>query len=92
MEEQRIERTLVREVKKRGGLALKFVSPGFRGVPDRILLAPEGRIAFAEVKAPGKKPRPLQIKISKMIKSLGFEVYVIDSDAGVDKMIQEIFG
>jgi len=61
MREKEIEKKLVLEAKKRGGLAVKFVSPGFDGMPDRILLMPEGKIAFVEVKAPGKHPRPLQM-------------------------------
>ena len=60
LRESLIERKLVIEVKKRGGLAVKFVSPGLDGVPDRLVLLPMGRIAFVEVKRHGEKPRPLQ--------------------------------
>lgn len=59
--EKDLERKLVKAVRDSGGLALKFVSPGMAGVPDRLLLFPEGRVAFVEVKAPGEKPRPLQV-------------------------------
>lgn len=52
MDEIRIEKALIKEVKARGGLALKFVSPGFDGVPDRLILLALGHIAFVEVKAP----------------------------------------
>ena len=51
--EKKIEQKLVREVKKKGGIAPKWVSPGFAGIPDRIVLLPKGKIAFVEVKAPG---------------------------------------
>ena len=61
MREKVIEQRLIKAVRQSGGLALKFVSPGFNGVPDRLLLFDGGRAAFAEVKAPGEKPRPLQI-------------------------------
>ena len=57
MREKEIEKKLTLEAKKRGGLAVKFVSPGFDGMPDRILLMPEGKMAFVEVKSPGKRPR-----------------------------------
>lgn len=55
-EENRIERHLAMSVKKMGGMAVKFVSPGLDGVPDRIVLLPGRKIAFVELKAPGKKP------------------------------------
>ena len=58
--------------KKRKGMALKFVSPGMNGVPDRIVLMPDGKMAFVELKAPGKKPRPLQLKRKRMLERLGF--------------------
>ena len=58
--EKIIEQKLVREVKERGGICPKLTSPGFDGMPDRIVLLPRGRMAFVEVKAPGEKPRPLQ--------------------------------
>ena len=55
MRESEIEKRLKNAVKMRGGLALKFVSPNFNGVPDRLLLLPEGKAAFAELKATGRK-------------------------------------
>lgn len=62
MRENVIERQLVMAVKKMGGMAVKFVSPGLDGVPDRIVLLPDKKMAFVELKAPGKKLRPLQEK------------------------------
>ena len=62
MREKTIEAKLVTAAKRLGGLALKFVSPGFDGVPDRLVLLPGGRLAFIELKAPGKKLRPLQVR------------------------------
>ena len=53
MRESIVEKKFAAEVKKRGGLAVKFVSPGFNGVPDRLVLFPGGRMAFVELKAPG---------------------------------------
>ena len=60
MREKEVEQKLVKAVKLAGGFCLKFTSPGFDGVPDRLVLLPRGRIAFIELKAPGKKPRALQ--------------------------------
>ena len=72
MREKVIERKLVQAVRQCGGLALKFVSPGFNGVPDRLLLFPDGRLAFCEVKAPGQNPRPLQLRRFAQLRALGF--------------------
>ena len=90
MNEKYIERKLVEAVKKSGGLAPKFVSPGFDGVPDRIILLPSGRMAFAELKAPGKVMRPLQVRRKKQLEALGFKVFVIDGIDRIGGVIDEI--
>ena len=79
MRESTVERELVTEAKKRGGFALKFVSPGLDGVPDRLVLFPGGRLAFVELKAPGKKMRPLQVRRAEQLRALGFRVYCVDN-------------
>ena len=66
MREKIIEQKLVTAVKNHGGICPKFVSPGFDGMPDRLLLLPHGRFAFVEVKASGEKPRPLQTLRSRI--------------------------
>ncbi|MCR4638254.1 VRR-NUC domain-containing protein [Ruminococcus sp.] len=90
MEEKFIEHKLREIVRERGGIALKFVSPGFSGVPDRLVLMPNGKIAFVEVKAPGEKPRALQVSRHKLLRRLGFKVYVLDSMAGIQRIIEEV--
>lgn len=75
-----------------GGLALKFISPGYDGVPDRIVLFPGGRIAFVEVKAPGKTLRPLQVRRKRQLESLGFKVYVLDAAEQIDEILKAIGG
>ena len=77
MRESYIERKLVTETKKRGGLCEKWNS-GTAGWPDRIILMPDGKVGFVEVKAPGKKPRKLQLHRHKQISALGLRVYVLD--------------
>ena len=89
-EESSIERILARKVKKMGGMAVKFVSPGLDGVPDRIVLLPDRKMAFVELKAPGKKPRALQEKRKRQLESLGFPVYVIDGAEQIGGVLDEI--
>lgn len=88
--EKDIELMLIKEVKKVGGLALKFVSPGYAGMPDRLLLIAKGKIAFVEVKAPHKKPRPLQLVRHKELERLGFKVYVLDDEKQIGGIINAI--
>ncbi|MDP4176140.1 MAG: VRR-NUC domain-containing protein [Bacteroidota bacterium] len=87
MRESRIEKRLKEEIEKIGGKALKFVSPGMSGVPDRIVLLPHGRIIFIELKALGEKPKPLQEYRAKELRQLGFEVRCIDSLEGIKHLI-----
>ena len=90
MREKVIEQKLVKAVKQMGGICPKFVSPGFDGMPDRLVLLPFGRIAFVEVKAPNKKPRPLQEARHRLLNRLGFNVYVLDDTEQIGGIIDEI--
>ena len=90
MREKTLEQKFRAAVKAVGGLALKFTSPGFDGVPDRIVLLPGGKMAFVEVKAPGEKPRPLQLARHRLLRRLGFKVYVLDDGSQIGGMIDEI--
>ncbi len=90
MREKSLERALVRAVSNLGGIALKFVSPGMAGVPDRLVLLPGGKLAFVEMKAPGKAPRPLQRLRHEQLRELGFRVYVVDGKGKIGEMLVEI--
>ena len=90
--EKAIEQKLVKAVKATGGMCLKFVSPGTNAVPDRIILIALGKIAFVEVKAPGEKPRPLQVARIRQIRNLGFKVFVLDDENQIEAIIEEIIG
>ena len=90
MREKAIEQKLSLMVKKRGGICPKFVSPGYDGMPDRIVLLPGCHFAFVEVKAPGKKLRPLQIARHKLLTRLGFKVYVLDNEEQIGGILDEI--
>lgn len=88
MKEKILERRLVLAVKKAGGVCPKFISPGLDGMPDRLILLPGGRIAFAEVKRHGEKPRPLQAARHGMLRRLGFAVYVLDDEAQIENILK----
>lgn len=92
MREKMIEQKLVEAVKENGGICPKLVSPGTDGMPDRLVLLPHGRVAFVEVKAPGRKPRPLQLARHRLLRRLGFKVYVLDDIDQIDKILMEIGG
>jgi hypothetical protein len=88
--EKQIEARLRERVKNNGGLALKFVSPGCRGVPDRLIFLPGGRIFLVELKKPGGKLTLLQEKMKKKFEDMGFKFYVIDSYELVEEFINEV--
>ena len=90
MREKTIESKLVKAVKNLGGLAPKFISPGLDGVPDRLVLLPGGKIAFIELKAPGKELRPLQVRRKRQLEALGFSVYCIDIPDQIGAILNEI--
>ena len=94
MREKVIEQKLVQAVKRAGGLAVKFTSPGFDGMPDRLVILPMNYMAFVEVKSPGGKPRSLQVKRHELLRRLGCRVFVLD-DAGkiaelMSAMLEEV--
>ena len=90
MREKYIEQQLVRAVKTIGGICPKFVSPGTDGMPDRMILLPGCRIGFVEVKAPGKKPRSLQVKRHAQLMRLGFPIFILDDPRQIPGIIEEV--
>ena len=90
MREKTIEQKLVKAVKAVGGIALKLTCPGWGGVPDRLILLPDTRLAFVEVKAPGETLRPLQVKRKRQLETLGFSVYCIDNAGQIGGVLDEI--
>ena len=90
MREKSIEQKLIVAVRAAGGLAPKFVSPGWDGVPDRIVLFPSGRMAFVELKSPGKVVRPLQMRRKRQLENLGFKVFCVDGVEQIAGVIEKI--
>lgn len=90
MREKEVEAALVKAVKKRNGMALKFVSPGLDGVPDRIVLLTDGKLAFIELKRPGGRMRKLQEKRKAQLEALGFRVYCVNDKDEIGGILDEI--
>lgn len=86
--EREIELVLRREALARGGRALKFVSPGTGGVPDRIVLLPGGLVCFVELKAPGRKPRASQQVMLRRLYGLGCRTATVDNAKSARRLIQ----
>lgn len=88
--EKKIEAKFRDKIKSLGGRALKFISPGNAGVPDRLVILPGNRIGFAELKRPGGKTTKLQDRQIAFIKKLGCFVMVVDSEEKIDKFIERL--
>ena len=90
MNEKTIERKLVKTAENMGGIALKFVSPGFDGVPDRVGRFPGGCAGFVELKSPGKTMRPLQVRRKRQLESPGFKVFCVDGTEQIEEVLNAI--
>ena len=92
MLEKELEKKFKYQIEKRGAMVLKFVSPGKAGVPDRLVLLPYGRAVFVEFKAPGEKPRSLQVHVMKELEGKKFDCWVIDNPGLIRLFEQCYFG
>lgn len=90
MREKTIEDYLISKVTGLGGMALKLNSSSGSGLPDRMVLMPRGKIYFVELKAPGRKPRPIQEAMHYVLRNMGFKVFVIDTKEKVGVFTNEI--
>ena len=88
--EKDIEGYLKSRVEKLGGLALKLPASLYRGIPDRMILLPGARVAFAETKVPGEEPRGTQRYWHRILKGLGVKVFVPKTKEDVEAMLNEI--
>lgn len=90
MREREIEKYLVDRVRKMGGAALKFVSPGCTGVPDRLVILPGGKVGFLELKAPGEKLRKEQYYRIMQLRTLRCYADAADSREDVDRFLHSL--
>lgn len=87
MLEKQIEQYLGKRIKEQGGMSIKMTS--LIGIPDRLVLLPEGRCIFVELKSPGERPRKIQLKRMEQLRALGFKAYIVDSYERVDEVIHD---
>lgn len=87
-----MERLLVRLVRAAGGQCHKWVSPGRRGAPDRIVLLPGARVAFVEVKAPGCVGTDQQRYVQDALGRLGFSVFTVDTPEQCARLVANLTG
>lgn len=90
--EKWLEAQLQQEVEKRGGLCLKWVSPGWAGAPDRIVITSFGRVVFCELKSTGKRLRPLQRKRIAQLLAVGMRTWVVSTRQELEAFLGEVFG
>lgn len=89
--EAALEAYLRSVVTSAGGLCLKWVSPGYTGVPDRMILMPGGKVYFVELKSPGKRERPRQQYVQRQLHKLGFSVFPsVDSVETIEQILEVI--
>jgi len=91
MRESQIEARLVQGVKARGGMCMKFTSPGLPGVPDRIVLTPTGRIYFVELKTEIGRLANIQKWVIGELQKRGAEVRVVKGPEAVKDFLREVF-
>lgn len=90
MLEKEVEGRMVRMVKERGGLCLKFVSPNNPGVPDRIIITPEGRVVFVELKTETGRLANIQKWQIDEMKKRGADVRVVNGWPAARALVEEV--
>lgn len=98
MRESTIEQYLVDQVKTKGGEVRKVKWIGRHGAPDRIVMLPPtplgegirlpGKTLWVELKAPGEKAKPHQVREHERMRRMGQRVEVVDSFERVDEVLQ----
>lgn len=92
MKESTLEKYLVKEITNLNGLCLKWVAPGTRGVPDRIIIMPEGKTYFVEMKQEKGKLHPLQKYVHRQFENRDHKVYVLWNKEQVNTFIRMVGG
>ena len=88
--ERTLEQFFRRETAKRRGWAIKLIPATLVGFPDRVVLGPGPAIGFAELKKPGGKLTPAQVRWIQVLTDFGFIAKVIDSKEGAVAFLDEV--
>lgn len=87
--EKLLEKKLRIKIEELGGYCWKLPAIHVSGIPDRLCLLPMGRAFFVEVKTTKEKAQPLQLLWHKKLREIGFEVYVVDTSAQIEEIIEK---
>jgi VRR-NUC domain len=87
--EAALEGRLANRVKKKKGVILKLPALWYTGIPDRLILLPQARVIFVELKRKGKKARKNQIRWIKLLRSLGFKAMVVAGTEQLNKFMDK---
>ncbi len=90
MKESEIERWLVSQIKAMGGIADKFVSPGNPGVPDRIIVMPDGRVIFAELKTEIGRLSNIQKWQRERYRRMGVDYRIVKGMKAARELVKEL--
>ena len=88
--EKALEAELRERCKALGWMCIKLTSQYQRGLPDRLILMPGGRVCFVEIKTTGKKPTALQKLTHERLRALGYRVEVVDTTESLDNLIVDL--
>jgi hypothetical protein len=88
--EKFLEDKLRKAIKRKGGLALKFTSPGTVGVPDRLIIMPGDKLYLVEMKCPEGQISPIQDAMQGLIKIIGTPVHNIFDESELSKFLEFI--
>lgn len=88
MLEKNIESKMKYFCERNGGQFLKLFIPDENGIPDRLMLMPNGQAVFIEMKMKGKRPRKLQIYQHRKLRQLGFDVHIVDDVHVAEKVVE----
>ena len=89
MLERELEKIFTKEIKRAGGKAYKFTSPGNSGVPDRIVILPKGKVIFVEMKTSTGHTTPNQDAQISKLRDLGCHVDIVRGEKGAMEWFEE---